>query len=242
MKAITFSRSYFYFQVFKIQAKCKYRHFDNNNNNIGWFLRGKMRNFLFFFAIYHFRLSLETKHYPRISSSLIPGDNQNPFLTFPTTILRNRLNLYTLLKRVQQITSKRFPSPLPQCCWCSIFLDVGERSTHPRVIHRRISRPWGSGWSVNRRCHRQRGEDGRAFLLGDGRRTTWLSSLEHRQGRGRASEINFYLYNVCPLKMSQTGRITLAKFTSRWRMKNETNISICSTMIGNYSLKIFINL
>lgn len=28
--------------------------------------------------------------------------------------------------------------------------------------------PWGS-WSVNRRCHRQRGEDGRAFLL-EGRR------------------------------------------------------------------------
>ena len=98
--------------ILKIQAKCKYRHFDNNNNNIGWFFRGKTGNFLLFFAIYHFRLSLETKHYPRISSSLIPGDNQNPFLTFPTTILRNRLNLYTLLKRVQQITSKRFPSPM----------------------------------------------------------------------------------------------------------------------------------
>lgn len=96
--------------ILKIQAKCKYRHFDNNNNNIGWFLRGKTWNFLFFsqFTIFVYR----NKASSRISSSLIPGDNQNPFLTFPTTILRNRLNLYTLLKRVQQITSKRFPSPM----------------------------------------------------------------------------------------------------------------------------------
>lgn len=149
--------------------------------------------------------SLETKHYPEFPQVSSPGIIKILFSHYVTTILQNRLNLYTLLKRLQQIASKRFPP-----CLCSIFLDAGERRTHPRVIHRWISRPWGS-WSVNRRCHRQRGEDGRAFLLGEGRRTTWLSSLEDRQVGGEAKLI--FTFITFAIKSVPNGRINWAKFT-----------------------------